>query len=61
MQLGSSAKSYFRVGRVTLRFSPLREQEEDISALLDCAFIKHTFRTKKPAQVLNGYILDLLA
>ncbi len=51
---------YFRINGVILRLPPLRERKEDIPALLECFFAKHSNELKKDAPELNHGARELL-
>jgi two-component system response regulator AtoC len=51
---------YFRINGVVLRLPPLRERKEDIPALLEYFFQKHSIELKKNTPELRGEALKLL-
>jgi two-component system response regulator AtoC len=51
---------YFRINGVVLRLPPLRERKEDIAALLEYFFQKHSIELKKNTPELNSDALKLL-
>ncbi len=51
---------YFRINGVILRLPPLRERKEDIPALLESFFLKHSIELKKDIPELDGDTRELL-
>jgi two-component system response regulator AtoC len=51
---------YFRINGVILRLPPLRERKEDIPALLEYFFLKHSNELKKNTPELNSDARELL-
>jgi two-component system, NtrC family, response regulator AtoC len=51
---------YFRISGVVLRLPPLRERKEDIPALLEYFFQKHSTELKKNTPELTGEALKLV-
>ncbi len=51
---------YFRINGAILRLPPLRERREDIPALLDYFFLKHSNELKKNTPELSGDARELL-
>ena len=51
---------YFRINGVVLRLPPLRERKEDIPALLEYFFQKHSIELEKNTPELNSDALKLL-
>ncbi|HEY6389201.1 MAG TPA: sigma 54-interacting transcriptional regulator [Candidatus Acidoferrum sp.] len=51
---------YFRINGVVLRLPPLRDRREDIPALLDFFFQKHSNKLEKKTPALNSDVRELL-
>jgi two-component system, NtrC family, response regulator AtoC len=51
---------YFRISGVVLRLPPLRDRKEDIPALLEYFFQKHSNELKKKTPELNSDVQELL-